>query len=132
MIGADTNVILRYFLWDDPVHSAVASRFIDADCSPERPAVVNMIVLAEATSYLEQKRRAKKNDVVDFLDMLFQNPNIRIDVEDIVISAIELFNTGKAGFADCLIFALNQQRGIGKTTTFDKSAAANNMMTLLT
>ncbi len=79
MIGADTNVILRYFLWDDPAQSPVAGRFIDDDCTPDQPAALNLIVLAEAVSYLEQKRRAPKKEILRFLDLLFQNPNIRMD-----------------------------------------------------
>ncbi len=131
MIGADTNVILRYFLWDDPAQSPVAGRFIDDDCTPDQPAALNLIVLAEAVSYLEQKRRAPKKEILRFLDLLFQNPNIRMDREELTLSAIDLYENSRSGFTDCLIFCANRDAGASQTFTFDKSAASAGMMTLL-
>jgi predicted nucleic-acid-binding protein len=48
---------------------------------------------------------------------------LRIETPDIVWSALRSYQSGTAGFADCLIGLRNRQAGCETTVTFDKRAA---------
>ncbi len=47
MIGVDTNILVRYLVGDDAAQAAAAERFFEVRCSPERPAFVDRVVMAE-------------------------------------------------------------------------------------
>jgi predicted nucleic-acid-binding protein len=52
--GIDTNILIRYFVRDDPAQFRAAAKFVESDCSEEEPGVVNHVVLAELVWVLER------------------------------------------------------------------------------
>lgn len=47
MIGLDTNVLVRYFVQDDEVQSALASKLIAESVSVSNPGYITLISLVE-------------------------------------------------------------------------------------
>jgi predicted nucleic-acid-binding protein len=131
MMGADTNIILRYFLGDDEAQSPVARQLIDKRCTPDQPLVVNLLVVLEVASFLEQRRKAPRPAIIAFLGTILAHPNLRVEANHVVATALDMFPRFKANFADCLISCVNRDAGLTTTMTFDKDAASPGMMTLL-
>ena len=67
MIAVDTNVLLRYVLSDDHKQSPLAVHLIDKNCSPQNPALVPDIALAEVAWVLIRKRKRPKSEIVEML-----------------------------------------------------------------
>ncbi|MBV9218815.1 MAG: type II toxin-antitoxin system VapC family toxin [Methylobacteriaceae bacterium] len=130
MIGIDTNILLRYLLADDAGQSPKAKRLIDGTCTPESPALINAIVLAETYWYLALRRRVPKSEIIDAFDVLLSHPNLRIDERDAALNALAAFEEGSAGFVDYFIACINTERNSIKTLTYDRKAARHSAFAL--
>ncbi len=60
MTGIDTNVLVRYIVQDDPAQSALATTFIEKNCTAKKPGFINLIVLCELTWVLKRAYRAER------------------------------------------------------------------------
>ena len=123
MIGIDTNVLVRYILDDDPVWSPNAQRFIDEDCTVERPGYVNLVVLAELVWVLDLTPGWGKKEICEVVGDLLLADNLVLERPLLVSDALEAFKNGKADFADFIIAAINQSSGAFPTITIDKLAS---------
>ena len=73
MIAIDTNVLLRYLLWDDKRQAAKADRLINGST----PVLITDVVLAETLWTLKGKKyKLDKTAVIDVLHSLFAEPNV--------------------------------------------------------
>jgi predicted nucleic-acid-binding protein len=120
--GLDSSILLRYILEDDPVWSEPATRFIDDECSLENPGYINLVVLVEIVWSLRRQSGFNKERVAQLVEELLQADNFIIENEEAVERALAAFKRGDAGFADCLICALNESAGAAPTFSIDKDA----------
>lgn len=116
MIGVDTNVLLRYFLYDNPEQAERAARELTAG---ER-FFVNMIVLCEVAWVLETGYGFSRDTLCDAIDKILAAAEFEVENKDLVLAALEDFRTSKADFADCLIGRRNRSAGCAETITFDR------------
>ena len=123
MIGIDTNVLVRYILDDDPIWSAPAQRFIDDECTIERPGFVNLVVLVELVWVLNQTPGWGKYEICTVVSELLLADNIVLEHPVLVSEALGAFKQGGADFADFVIAAMNRSAGALPTVTIDKNAA---------
>ncbi len=123
MIGIDTNVLVRYILDDDPVWSAPAQRFIDDDCTMDRPGHINLVVLVELVWVLKQTPGWGKDEICTVINGLLLADNLVVENSGLVSSALEAFRQGGADFPDFIIAGLNRAAGAATTVTIDKGAA---------
>jgi predicted nucleic-acid-binding protein len=130
MIGIDANVVLRYLLADDPEQSPVVRDLIDKRCTPQKPALVSLVTLAEVWWFLAKKQKRSKSELVLVLDRLLGNPNVALMPEDVVVSASDAFSQGQADFPDYLVYFENMRLGAKETFSFDRDAS-RTFMTLL-
>ena len=73
MIAIDTNVLLRYLLWDNKIQAAKADRLINGST----PVLITDVVLAETLWTLKGKKyRLGKTAIINVLNSLFEEPNI--------------------------------------------------------
>jgi len=73
MIAIDTNVLLRYLLWDNKAQAAKADRLINNST----PVLITDVVLAETLWTLKGKKyKLNKTAMIDLLNSLFEEPNI--------------------------------------------------------
>ena len=119
MIAIDTNVLLRYLLWDDEVQSPKAERIIRGN----RLVLVSDIVLVETLWTLQGKKyRISKEETLSVVNALFEEPNIFFEDGQTIWCAIndyrqaEKVKIGKkkkqADFPDTLI--INKAKYIAK------------------
>ena len=125
MIGVDTNILVRFVLYDDPVWSPAAARFINETLSSENVGFVNVVTLAEFAWTLKKETNFDRASLAHIIESFLQSDKIMIGNAEIVERALVRFRSGNAGFADYLIAELNIASGAEPTMTIDKRAARN-------
>lgn len=122
MIAIDTNILVRYVLDpDDPTHT-LAVDLIDERCSPENPAFVTLVVLAEFAWVARRVYKLSRRDTASALAAIVDNSGIAVEEPKIVEIALRAFRQGSADFAEYVIAAVADARGARPTYTFDKRA----------
>ena len=117
MIGLDTNVLLRYFLRDDPAQAARAGRELGRD---ER-FLIDGIVLCELVWVLETGYGLSRAEIGAALETVLATAQFEIDGKDLVLAALGDFRASSADFSDCLIGRRNRAAGAAQTVSFDRS-----------
>lgn len=116
MIGLDTNVLLRYFLRDDPAQAARAERELARD---ER-FLIDSIVLCELVWVLETGYGLSRAEIGTALETILATAQFEIDGKDVVLGALGDFRASGADFSDCLIGRRNRAAGATQTVTFNR------------
>lgn len=123
MIGVDTNILVRYILDDDPVWSPPAQRFIDDDCTVDRPGYVNLVVLVELVWVLNQTPGWGKKEICTVISEFLLADNLVLEQPLLVSAALQSFKEGNADFADFIIAEVNSSAHASPTVTIDKDAS---------
>jgi predicted nucleic-acid-binding protein len=131
LIGLDTNVLVRYFLDDDPIWSPVATAFIDQTLTVERPGYINPITLVELVWTLRRLPEFDREKLAYLIENLLLSKTVVLGEAAAVARALTAFKSGNAGFADYLIAELNEAAGASPTVTIDRRAAQNPPFTPL-
>jgi len=127
----DTNVLVRFFTQDDPVQSPRAEALL-ASFSASDPVWVGLAVVLELVWVLGDFYRMKRDDIAHILHMLLTRQEIVVERVESVRQALHLYRNGKVDFADCLISSCAYAAGCDATLTFDRKAARDAGMQLLT
>ena len=122
MIGLDTNVLLRIFIRDEPEEQHVRSMDLLREAHPE-PALINPIVLAEATWTLSKRMKRSREEVAGFVADVLDAEVFEVSSAKAARRALEAFANGRADYADYLIAEMNGDAGCRSTFTFDADAA---------
>lgn len=130
MIGIDTNVLVRYLQQDDPVQSAKAAVLITS-LTPEQPGYIAVTVIIELVWVLTSRYRVSRSDVSEILERLLLAKEVIVEQAPVIWSALHLFRSSKADFADCLIERSCHAAGCDYTVTYDEAAAKTAGMRLL-
>ncbi len=130
MIGIDTNVLVRYIAQDDPGQSAIATKFVEKECTVENPGFIGLVTLVELVWVSETCYGASKANVLALLQQLLSTRQLIVQESETVWRAVKLFEAGRADFADCLVERIAAANGCSLTVTFDKKAAKANMKLL--
>jgi predicted nucleic-acid-binding protein len=122
VIGVDTNILVRFFVQDDPPQSARALRFI-ASRSSDDPGFVGHIVLCELVWVLEYSYRLPRERIFEALELIMLSEQLKVaEPQQDVWAALHEYQAG-ADFADALIASTNLRLGCEHTVTFDRKAA---------
>ena len=130
MTGLDTNVLLRYFLDDDPLQSSLARRIMSSLTIAD-PGWIGLPTVLELVWVLKCKDRNQRSAIASTLDRLLAQDAIVVEQAHVVALAVRRFRFSRADFADCLIAASARAAGCGKTVTFDRVAARDAGMQLI-
>lgn len=130
MIGLDTNVLVRYLTKDDPKQAPAAVNTIRS-LSAEEPGFISLVVIAELAWVLEGSYSFDRAAIALVFDGLLHSKELLVEQADVVAQALDLFDSGNAGFADYLIERSGQAAGCVHTLTFDQRAATSAGMRLL-
>jgi predicted nucleic-acid-binding protein len=130
VIGLDTNVLLRYFLNDDPLQSPKA-RLVMASLNPSNPGWVGVPTILELVWVLKSKNRAPRSTIAATIEQLLAKDALIVERDAVVALAVRRFRFSRAEFADCLVAASAQAAGCSKTVTFDHIAARDAGMELI-
>jgi len=121
MTGIDTNVLVRYFLDDDPVQANRVEIFM-RECRSNRECVlVSCIVVCELAWTLRAAYRVERARILQCIEELLDSELFVVEQDDAVRSAVQLARTSKGDFPDFLIGAIGVERGCRYTVTFDRA-----------
>ncbi len=132
MIALDTNVLVRYIVQDDPGQAKAATRLIESECSADQPGLVSSVTLCELVWVLGRGYRTPKERIVAVLRAVLSAEELQAENPDLAWRALGLFEAGPGDFADYLVGASNRTHGATTTYTFDKTAGASDLFTLIT
>ncbi len=124
MRGIDTNVLVRYIVQDDPKQAAIATRFIEGECTNEHPGFISHIVLCELVWVLESCYAQDKDTIGTVLEQLLKVAQLEIEDPQCVWLALSDYRGGSADFSDHLLARANLASGCEQTVTFDRKAGA--------
>lgn len=130
MIGIDTNILLRYFVKDDPIQTPLAIRTIYS-LSPEEPGWLSILVLAELTWTLRRTYKLDRAAIAGIVGKLLDSGDIVMEQGEIVRQALNLYLATKADFADCVIAVSAHSVGCSVVATLDEIAARDVGMQLI-
>lgn len=122
MTGLDTNVLVRFFAQDDAIQSPKADA-IFASLTSAEPGWIGVASVLELVWVMTSQKRLDRGGIATVLSQLLTRDEIVIEQANVVQNALQLYQKGKADFADCLIAASARAAGCSRTMTFDRIAA---------
>ncbi len=131
MIAADTNILVRVLVRDDPAQVARARRLLDACLAEREECLITLPVLCELEWVLESAYGARREDVASAVRALASTPPFVVESPDLVQGALRAYTSSKADLSDCLLGQAAQSRGARTTYTFDRSLRRVAGFTLL-
>lgn len=131
MIGLDTNILVRYIVRDDPDQTALATELIESKCTEAEPGFVCQLVLAELFWVLSRGYGYSKPVLVEALTRLLAA--VEMDIEGIseAWTALRMYESGSADFADYLIGCRGRSAGCSATFTFDRRASGSPLFQIV-
>lgn len=123
MIGVDTNILVRYFLQDDPNQCRAVNRLLEEVETHTGTLFVNTTVLCELCWVLESVYGYTKTHIAEIIEKMIRSPYFIIENAEIAWEAMMLYKKSGIDFADLLIGKINHRFGCEYTVTFDKKAA---------
>lgn len=130
MTGLDTNVLVRYIMQDDVRQAAAATRLIESLDAAD-PGFVPLVAITELAWVLGGAYDLDRRQLVDALTALLRTREIVVERADTVWKALGRFGASTADLADCLIERSAAAAGCASTMTFDRVAAKQCGMTLV-
>lgn len=130
MIGLDTNVVVRYLAQDDPRQSVQATQLIES-LGDVDTGFVSIVTLVETVWVLVHVYAMERNQIVVVLEKLLSVGALTVQMHELVAGALRRFAESSADFADHLIAELSQAAGCHQVATFDKIAARDAGMHLV-
>ena len=120
MIGIDTNILLRLWLNDDPAQNRRIDVLLAAHGGTPGSLLVTDVVLAEAVWTLRSAFDQDKAAQLLAVRSLLAETAFAFEDREAVVAALNLFEAGSCGFADCLVVAKHARQGCDFTATFDR------------
>ncbi len=130
MIGLDTNILVRYFIKDDPEQTRLAVNLIYS-LSPTEPGWIGLAIFMELDWVMNNVLKLKKDRVVEIFDTLLASQELVVENAEIVREALHLYRSRNTDFSDCLIACSARAAGCSRTVTFDRVAARDAGMELV-
>lgn len=122
MIGIDTNILVRYLVQDDVLQSQKATHLLENDCSTNKPAFINAVVLCELVWVLETAYEYNREIIATVLEKILRTKQFHIHEPEIIWQALHGYKNSKVDFADNFINHFNIKHDCEFTMTFDKKA----------
>jgi predicted nucleic-acid-binding protein len=130
VIGLDTNILIRLFVQDDQVQFQQAKKVFQS-LSEKKPAWISITNILEVEWVLRSKYGLDRAGVAEILFNLIGLPTVAVEEQKTVARALVLYLEKKADFGECMIASSAQAAGCTSTLTFDKTAARDLGMELL-
>ena len=119
MITFDTNYLVRHIVQDDPDQCRTVSQDIAREAVAGRTILILDIVLLETVWVLESIYGFDRKAVVSVLSELLEDSAFSFENPGRIKLSLDKFSSGKADYADYLIVAVAESKGL-EIQTFDK------------
>jgi predicted nucleic-acid-binding protein len=130
VIGLDANVVVRYIMQDDLRQSPLATRLVES-LTAESPGFVPLVTIVELGWVLSSAYELSRAQLIEVGEALLRTKELSIEHGDTVWKGLRLLQRTGGDFADCLIACSAEVAGCARTVTFDRGAAKNGCMTLI-
>jgi predicted nucleic-acid-binding protein len=130
MIGLDTNVLVRYIMQDDAKQSSLATRIVES-LTAESLGFVPLVAVVELAWVLSSAYELNRSQLIEAFGALLRTRELVVERAETVWKGLRLLQRTGGDFADCLIACSAEAAGCAKTMTFDRGAAKNGGMTLV-
>ena len=130
MIGLDTNVLVRYIMQDDSKQSPLATRIVES-LTAESPGFLPLVAIVELAWVLSSAYELSRSQLIEAFEALLRTKELVVERGETVWKGLRLLQRSGGDFADCLIACSAEAAGCAKTMTFDRGAAKNGGMTLV-
>jgi predicted nucleic-acid-binding protein len=130
VIGLDTNILVRYIMQDDAKQSPMATRLVES-LTAELAGFVPLVSVVELGWVLSSAYELSRSQLIEAFEALLRTKELVIERAETVWKGLRLLQTSGGDFSDCLIACSAEVAGCAKTMTFDRGAAKNGGMTLL-
>jgi predicted nucleic-acid-binding protein len=127
LIGVDTNVLVRYFIEDDPAQS----RRVDALLARPDEICIDDVVLCELVWVLRSGYRFDRKTIAEALRRILATAKFSFDDRDLLRRALADYMTGNGDFSDYVIGQRNARAGCENTVTFDRALRDNPAFRIL-
>jgi predicted nucleic-acid-binding protein len=131
LIGLDSNVVVRYLAQDDGRQSALATRLLERELSPDAPGFISLVTLAEIVWVITSVYSADRALIERAVEGLLSAQQLRVQDAESVWLALQDWRDSDADFSDALIARVALAAGCTHTCTFDRAAAKNSGFELL-
>jgi predicted nucleic-acid-binding protein len=130
VIGLDTNVLARYIMQDDAKQSPLANKLVES-LTVDAPGFIALVSVVELVWVLSSAYQLDRPQLAAVLEGLMRTKELIVERGEIIWQAVRVFRGTSADFADCLIERSAMSAGCDRTMTFDRGAAKNCGMTLI-
>lgn len=127
MIAIDSNVLIRFITQDDQDQFILAKNLIAKYQGKIKSIYINNIILYELFWVLRSSYKYTKQQISDVLEKIIRIEEFEFENIDILLETIALYTTGKADFADYLIYVINKTAGFATTYSFDQKPVNENI-----
>ena len=131
MIGADTNLIVRFLVRDDAEQVAKVRQLFGAADARQESVFISDIVLCEVAWVLEKVYGLEKSAIIVAVESLLADATFGFFDRPQVEEALAAFRRLPGQFADHLIRVVARHAGCSTTWTFDKPLAKSPDFDLL-
>lgn len=113
----DTNVLVRHLTGDPPEMAARATAFL----SVEPELLLTDLIVAETIYVLESFYETPRVQVAGVVRSLLAFSSIVVVDRDVLLRAVEVYETERLDFAEAYLVACAESTGIGRIASFDRS-----------
>ena len=129
VVALDTNVVVRLLVGDDPAQTRKAER-IFLEHVNGAGIFISLVVLAELGWVLSAAYEWDRATIHTRIQRLVRTRNVRVEELELVESALDEYEAGKAQLTDYLILGVARAASEA-LLTFDKKLARSPRVTLL-
>jgi predicted nucleic acid-binding protein len=113
----DTNILVRHLTGDPPEQAARATRFLAA----ADELLLADLVVAEVAYVLESFYEVPRQRVAELVRAIIAFPTILVLDPEMLLRALEVYETGRLDFAEAYLVAQAERSGVGVVASFDKA-----------
>ncbi|MBI3317776.1 MAG: PIN domain-containing protein [Candidatus Omnitrophica bacterium] len=115
----DTNVVVRYLAGDDPKKADRTDQLLRQANQGRIELVLTHLAIAEIIWVLSKEYRIAKERIVEGLRRLLNTPHILCDEVPLILSTLDLYESGNLSFVDAYHAAVLPSRGITEFYSYD-------------
>lgn len=119
-VYVDANVILRFLTGDPPSMAERAASLFGTVERGKLQLIVEPIVLAEAVWVLQSFYRYRSAEIAPVVREFLLQDGIEAEDKDVLLQAISIYESKNVDFADALVVAQMQKRGVAEIFSFDE------------
>ncbi len=122
MLAIDTNILIRFILRDDPNQAQQADDVFQKAIESGDEIFVSDVTLCELAWVLKRTFKFRRDQILKVLRSIYETDIIRFASDDKIADSLDLYEKGRADFADYLIIQHCKAAGAPNLISFDKAA----------